>query len=347
MKRYLIFLLITTLGFATAGCEGGGEIYLPPYTGSPGEVVVVIDDQLWESKTGETIREYFSRDVPGLDKHEPYFSIVQRTQANFGQLLQVHRNILIVRVQDTDANEEPRLDLKKNMWANDQLVIEINTRNEDAFVKTFSEQGEALIAMINKHDKERLMDKFYQQRNVPIKTKLEEKYKLSLNVPRDFEIVKETEDFIWIRRQMQRFLRNNYGGADHDINESIFVYSYPYNDTSMFTADWQLMMRDSLLKEFVPGTVIGSYMTTERHFFEPVYANTEVMGQFAIELRGLWKLDGAPGAFMGGPFIGLAAYDEKRGRIVYVEGNVFAPKFDKREYIRELEAMIYSVIAVE
>jgi hypothetical protein len=48
-------------------------------------------------------------------------------------------------------------------------------------------------------------------------------------------------------------------------------------------------------------------------------------------------------AFMGGPFVSVTTYDERRGMIVTVEGFVFAPKFDKREYLREVEACVKSM----
>jgi len=336
----LFFLLLT---FLFNACGGEGEVYLSPYRGSAGEVVVVIDDAHWESKAGGIIKDGLYLSVPGLDKNEPSFTLLRSAEKNFGQLLRVHRNVLLVRIEDTDANEIPRIEFRKNVWASEQLVIEINVRDADAFEGLFNDNLNQIVGILNQMDRDRLMDKYNKQRNVAVKKKLEEKQKLSLFVPRDFEIVKESDDFLWIRRQMQKFLRNNYGGAHHDINQNIFIYSYAYTDTSMFNPDFQLMMRDSILKEHVPGNVVGSYMTTERVHFQPVYAEREVMNQYALEVRGLWKLDGAPGAFMGGPFIGLSCYDEKNGRIIYIEGNVFAPKFDKREYMRELEAMIYSI----
>jgi hypothetical protein len=47
-------------------------------------------------------------------------------------------------------------------------------------------------------------------------------------------------------------------------------------------------------------------------------------------------------ALMGGPFMSLTMYDEKRDRIVTVDGYVFAPYFRKMEYMREVEAILRS-----
>ena len=46
---------------------------------------------------------------------------------------------------------------------------------------------------------------------------------------------------------------------------------------------------------------------------------------------------------MGGPFYSLTTYDEKSGMLVTVEGYVYAPFFEKREYMREVEAVVRSL----
>jgi hypothetical protein len=54
-------------------------------------------------------------------------------------------------------------------------------------------------------------------------------------------------------------------------------------------------------------------------------------------LRGLWKLENA---FMGGPFINISLLDENRNRVVTVDAFVYAPGLDKRNYVREVEAIL-------
>jgi hypothetical protein len=46
---------------------------------------------------------------------------------------------------------------------------------------------------------------------------------------------------------------------------------------------------------------------------------------------------------MGGPFVSLTTTSGDGSEIVCVSGFVFAPKFDKREYIREVEAVLKTV----
>ncbi len=59
-----------------------------------------------------------------------------------------------------------------------------------------------------------------------------------------------------------------------------------------------------------------------------------------IEMRGLWNLEGG---FMGGPFISYAFIDSATTRAVVVTGFVYAPREEKRELLRQVEALMYTV----
>ena len=57
-------------------------------------------------------------------------------------------------------------------------------------------------------------------------------------------------------------------------------------------------------------------------------------------MRGLWKV---VGDMMGGPFVSHIRLDEQNQRIVVVEGFVYAPETNKRNYIRRLEASLFTL----
>ena len=60
-------------------------------------------------------------------------------------------------------------------------------------------------------------------------------------------------------------------------------------------------------------------------------------GLYIAELRGLWKLEKG---FMGGPFVSHTTIDTVYNRVVTIDGYVFAPNRDKRNLIRQVEAII-------
>ena len=55
----------------------------------------------------------------------------------------------------------------------------------------------------------------------------------------------------------------------------------------------------------------------------------------------MWNMENA---FMGGPFVQYAFVDKTEEKLICVDGYVFAPKFEKREFLRELEAIALSAL---
>ena len=135
----------------------------------------------------------------------------------------------------------------------------------------------------------------------------------------------DTCHFIWISHETP------------EISQGLFVYYYKYTDTLMLTRDRLMAMRNLMCKRFVGGPSDGSYMTTVAFEDVTTFRSFNRRGRYTAELRGLWETHGD---FMGGPFVSLTQYDEKRGRIVTVDGYVYAGKKDKRNYMRQIEAII-------
>jgi hypothetical protein len=97
--------------------------------------------------------------------------------------------------------------------------------------------------------------------------------------------------------------------------------------------------RNAVLKKNVPGSLPGSYMTTEDRIaieYEPFVMNK----RYFAALRGLWRVEGD---FMAGPFTSLSTVDEKNNRILTGEGYVYAPDNNKRNLLRQVEAIIYTI----
>ena len=63
-------------------------------------------------------------------------------------------------------------------------------------------------------------------------------------------------------------------------------------------------------------------------------------GHFAVETRGLWDVKGD---FMGGPFLNYAIHDEKRNRIINLDGYTYYPNKDKRDLMLQLETVFYTL----
>lgn len=156
---------------------------------------------------------------------------------------------------------------------------------------------------------------------------LKEKHDVTLKVPEKFDYYKDTTNFFWAT--------NNAATGRMDI----VVYTFPYTDINTFTPEYLVAKRDSVMKENMPGSFPGSYMATEARFGVGYSAMT-LHGKYCGEMRGLWKMQGD---MMGGPFVSHVRLDESNNRIVVAEGFVFAPETDKRNYIKRMEASLYTL----
>jgi hypothetical protein len=79
-------------------------------------------------------------------------------------------------------------------------------------------------------------------------------------------------------------------------------------------------------------------MTTFREY-PPKITETSLSDKYATKLIGLWNIEGA---LMGGPFVTYAFLNTEGNRVYYLHGFVFAPGKDKRNYLRQVEAIIRS-----
>ena len=210
------------------------------------------------------------------------------------------------------------------------MVAKARTPKELSIV--LSDRRNELTSLLHSEEVSRFADLVELSPNEVIAREVNQTWALESLWPKDAKLARPSEDFWWIDRQLTRLK----GGDNHDIQQGFFIHSEPYVSPDQLSLEHVLARRDRLTKKHVEGPTKGSYMTTERRLM-PSYEEIQFDGRFAMEVRGLWKMEND---FMGGPFYSLTMVDEERGRLVTVEGYAYAPYFDKRPYIREVEGVV-------
>ncbi len=328
----LLFLLSAAI--LTQCAESDGKRRLPRHSGEPGEVLLVMNEKEWMGAPGDSIRKYLEAYVPLLPQAEPSFSILQFSSGELSEMLKHHRNIIEV-VIGPDSEGQNKLTYKKDKWSNNQLVFTLKAESNDEFYQILRSEFDKAISLINSKEINRIQRKYRRVGNEELQKRVQEEYGIDVLFPRDCKVYKTADNFIWIKRERIKYK----GNTAHDITQGIFVYRYPYTSDTLFEQESILSTRDSVLKAQVPGPKEGTYMTTE-YLFEPQSEEITVGGKYAVLTRGLWKTENY---FMGGPFMSLTTTSEDDSEVICISGFVFAPKFDKREYIREIEAILRSV----
>lgn len=315
-----LLMLLVSLGACSSSPVGKRA------TGLAYEVVVVMKKANWDGPSGKAIKQELASDVPGLPQSEPALKITYVDPSHFDGLLTFVRNILVVNI-DPSIYTKVSVSYENDRWAKGQVLVTLNAPSPEAIVEYVQEHPRALVDFFVKVEINRAITQLQKDYSSVVMENLKDKYDLMLNAPANMTYYRDTTDFFWSSNNA------NTGRTD------LIVYTFPYTDPNTFTAEYLIAKRDSVLKVNLPGAFPESHMATETRA-EVTYTPITVNGKYCGEMRGLWKM---VGDMMGGPFVSHVRLDEKNNRVVVAEGFVFAPETDKRNFIRRIEAALYTL----
>ena len=329
MKRavFLISAIITIIFFYS--CEHTKKKVALRSSGKTAELIVVTNNQTqWEENIGDSIRAFYQQEFKILPQPEPIFSLANVPVATFmdSKMFRTHHNVLIVDIKK--GTKKVEMEARKDYWASPQRVIKITAPSREAFLEYFEEKKETILSIQMQSERERIYSLFKAFRDITLQEEIHEAYKFTLEMPSGFYIAKKFSNFVWIRKETN----NN--------SQGIMIYSYDYTDTTTFNPTRIISYRDSLTKEFIPGPTESSYMAVSKKYIQPEYKEINFLGMYAVETRGLWKVEND---FMGGPFVSYTFVDEKRNRVITLDGYVYAPNAPKRDLMIQLESIFYSL----
>lgn len=316
------------MGCFLFSCDEINEKVLPRATGKSGELLIVTDSLYWNHKTGDAIKQIFTETQEGLPQQEPLFDIIHLPHRSFAQIFKTNRNIIIVEIKPESKN---KLTINSDVWSKNQLIVSISAPSDKIASETILKNGSALVDYFNDKENERLKLKYIQNPINPVSKQLKMQFHIDMKIDELYRIAKREDDFLWVRKEKMV--------GEHPVSQGLFVYSYPYTSDSTFNVNSLVEKRNYYTKKYVQGTGKGTYMQTYLEYI-PKEKEIDIDGKYVKELRGLWYVKGD---FMGGPFINYTLVDEKRNMVISIDGYVYAPRFDKREYLRELEALIRSI----
>ncbi len=326
MSKIIFIGLIIAATFVS--CDEMNERVLPSCTGKSGDLLIVADSVYYNNQTGEAIKHIFSQEQAGLPQREPLFNLIQVPHRSFARIFHPMRNIIMVNIE---ADSKIKLMVRKEVWSTSQLVVTITAPSDEIAAQTISKNANVLLDYFNNKELERLHAKYRVNRNSKNAQYIHEKFGLSLNLDELYIVAAEGDDFLWMRKD------KSAGG--HQIIQGIMIYTYPYINDSTFEIANLVDKRNFYTKQYVGGANERSYMLSYKEYV-PIQKEVSLNGVYLNELRGLWHMHRD---FMGGPFVNYSLVDEKNNRVITIDGYVYSPKFDKREFLREQEALIKSI----
>ena len=328
MKRFFKHFAVAMAAIiALASCreEKKRAALLPNISGKAGEVIIVIDKANWEGSVGNVLRDSLACDCPFLPQREPLYTLVNVAPSGFGNMFQIHRNIITLNINSSVT--EPGVVYRKDVWAAPQTVITVNAADPDQAAEIIRENSGDIVATLEQAERDRIIRNAKRYEELKLAPAVTEMVGGSPHFPSGYQLKKKTDDFIWITYDIQ------------SVTQGILIYKYPVVEgEQMMSLDSILENSNEMLKNNVPGMFENTYMTTST-FARPSIEYKRYKGLDFAEIRGFWEVYND---YMGGPFVSHAFYSQDGKDVIVLQAFVYAPKYDKRQYLRQVESVIYS-----
>lgn len=328
MKRFFTYLIlaITAVMVLTSCSEAKRKkALLPNISGKAGEVIIVIDKAAWEGVVGNTLRDTLAAECPFLPQREPLYTLVNVAPSGFNNMFQIHRNIILVNISSSVV--EPGVVFRQDVWAAPQSVININAADNETAVALIKDNSEKMKAFLEQSERDRVISNAKKYEELAIAPTVSEIIGGSPHFPSGYRIKMKTNDFVWVTYEPQY------------TQQSILLFKYPVvKGEEMLSRDNLIADINKMLEKNVPGMFENTYMTIAS-VATPSLKYMKYKGHEFAELRGLWDVHND---FMGGPFVAHAFYSQDGKDVIVLFSFVYAPKYDKRHYLRQVESLLYS-----
>lgn len=322
MKRFfsLVFAVL-----AIVSCKSNHKALLPNVSGKAGEIMVVIEKTDWEGAVGNATRELLACDCPWFLMREPLYSLSNVTHGGFADIFKVHRNIVFFDIDPQVASIGVKY--MQNVWASPQAVVNIAAPDAQTAVELLEKEGQKIVAFIEQAERDRVIRNTMRYEERELATMVEGIFGGCLHFPTGYQFKKKTSDFIWIADEKQYTI------------QGVFVYRYPaLGNADDFSRDNIVAHRNEVLRNNVPGMFDNTYMTTGT-LPTPTVEFLKYHDRSFAQMRGYWEV---ANDYMGGPFVSHSFYSPDGIYVIVCDAFVYAPKYDKRQYLRQVESLLYS-----
>ena len=351
MKSFLKISVLLVLVGVWVGCEGD---YRQKARGSFGEVVVLMDSTQFESETANALRETYGGWIQTIPGKPPRFDLRFQDFNTNEQLehYKRYRNLIIAApINDsTNAGELVRVLLNdeieqqvregesfafplKDHWYRDQWVMLLSGQSDSLLAQKIRNSEETLTDNLIDKEIQRYTDQIYDRgEQVALADSIWKTEGWRIRIQHDW--IKNIDTTYTKNGQEQHFMTMRRPLPEND--RWFWMWWKEVDDAAGIDEDWINAKRDSLTEQWIRGSRDSSYVTTaytRPHETEQFTYN----GNRAFETLGIWTMTNDA---MAGPFTNLTVYDDKSDRLFMVEFAQFAPKYNKRRFVRQFRSML-------
>tara|TARA_Y100000766_G_C18906696_1_gene606170 strand:- start:1855 stop:2889 length:1035 start_codon:yes stop_codon:yes gene_type:complete len=342
--RYIIltFLLFGILACNNNEANEDSFSYLPDAVGGYSTLNIIADENLWNYGLKKLVEPIFTKEINGLLNREPEFDIQAIRSKSFNRLFQRQRHLLLF-IESKKAIKEG-LSVKKNVYANGQIIVQVSGNSKKAILQLFQEKKSQIFQLFDSHRTLIIQKLAKVNNNNTLEEKLSNNHGIKLVIPQSYQLAIDSTNFFYVSKKAKIECEKFNHGSCY-IQTGIFTYFFNYSSKEIFTPSKFIAIRDSITKQYVEGNSGNNSLRSYMKVYKGLPVSTKDInldGKYAFEVKGWWDLQNGT---MGGPFVSIAFVDELRNRVIVVDGFVFGPNFNKRRFIKELEAICLSIRA--
>lgn len=292
-------------------------------TGKAGEMILAIDSNYWSAAAKKAIYAVLQQPQPAINQVEPMFDVIQCSNDDYKASFMRHRNIVQFDYNpDYSANT---FEIVKNPIANPQVLVIIKGNHQDSCLSLFLAHQDEIVKAMYDNDIARLQNAHRNLNNAVLEKKIREKFGIKMTVPDGYFVGREEDDFLWL---CFRTPKND---------RFVMIYKSPRYE---LTKENVVAERDRITKAYIQGAVAGAYPIVADQDGFPLAKEMQIRYHNGLELRGLWA---SVRDKMGGPFYSFTQVSPDSTSCITVDGFVYAPQETKRDYLREVEAIVKSL----
>jgi hypothetical protein len=316
-KTLFLFLFVAVL----FSCQKKTDTLNQENSSEINTISVIIDDQLWNSEVGDSIRNKFASPVLGLPQEEPLFTLKQFPLKLFEGFSTGSRNMIIIKKNDKNLFE-----IRVNEFAETQNSIHISGKSTNEILFLLEKHTAEIIRRMR--ETEIKANQLIISDSLQDIEKIKKKFNINISIPSEYEYVRRRKNFIWLKKEIT------------SGNNSILIYQIPYNSIRDNNAVNDIVkVRDSIGRLYIHAKSNNARMMTEEAYF-PYFSKIRWSEYDVYETKGTWEINSD---FMSGPFINYAIKDKANNRILVLEGFCYAPSKEKRDLMFELESIIKTI----
>lgn len=351
ITTYAFVLAVLATGFFSCSAESVQKSMAQEKIafGKINRINVLCDQDVWDSRVGDSIRHFYGAAYPILPQPEPIFDLRHMTVEDLlkDPLLKELRTYLIVAELNADDSPTSRLlrrdvgdekisstinekgygnSVARNKWAKGQTIVYLYGESEEKLVDNITNSYSAVAKRLHQADEKRIeATAYFNGENVALAGEINSLMGVKMRIPEEFQAAMKEPDIVWLRRETS------------ETSSNIILQKIPYTDQSQLSREGIKAIRNEMGKAYVSSTLPNTYMRINDVDLPLIVETTRVNGDYALEARGIWDI---VNDFMGGAFVSYLIYDPGKKELLFMDAFVHAPGKEKRDLMQQLDYIL-------